>query len=109
MREFRRWSCLTWGIGEGFSEEVALDVDVAKWSTEEGARMCSDPQGSTELVLNEDRREARLVYGSEEGRTQMRWKVQGPHSAGLRKPQRTRWTLSRGLWEAMEGFEQGVT
>ena len=68
MREFRGWSCLTWGIREGFSEEVALDEDVAKWSTEEGPSMHSDPQGSTELVLNEDQREARLVCGSEEGK-----------------------------------------
>ena len=43
MREFRGWSYLSWGIGEGFSKEVAPAVAVANWRTEDGVSMCSDP------------------------------------------------------------------
>ena len=42
-REFRGWSYLSWGIGEGFSKEEAPAVAVVKWRTEDGVSMCSDP------------------------------------------------------------------
>ena len=42
-RELRGWSYLSWGIGEGFSKEVAPAVAVVKWRTEDGVSMCSDP------------------------------------------------------------------